>query len=67
MSVDPSISDDDWKWLRDRYGDFVLEEPAYARPLLEVRDTLNAFSGAEGRGEAVSVLRRRCLDRSRLA
>ncbi|MGQ2910049.1 MAG: hypothetical protein ACT6QU_19090 [Aliihoeflea sp.] len=37
-----AISDEDWQWLKERYGDFVLEEPAYAPKLLEVRDTLRA-------------------------
>lgn len=37
-----AISDEDWRWLRDRYGDFVLEEPGYAPKLLEIRDTLRA-------------------------
>ena len=36
------ISDEDWRWLRSRYGDFVLEEPEYAPRLLEIRDTLRA-------------------------
>ena len=33
------ISDADWRWLKDNYVDFVLEEPAYAPKLLALRDT----------------------------
>lgn len=47
-----AISDDDWRWLRNRYGDFVLEEPEYAPKLLEIRDTLIGIEQLD-RGEIV--------------
>lgn len=38
MPPDP-LSEADWRWLRDNFGDFVLEEPGYAPKLLARRDT----------------------------
>jgi hypothetical protein len=32
------LSADDWRWLRSRYGDFVIEEPDYAPALIEIRN-----------------------------
>lgn len=48
------ISEEDWLWLRDRYGDFVLEEPGYAPKLLEIRDTLIGIEQLD-RGEIVDL------------
>lgn len=34
------LTADDWRWLKSRYGDFVLEEPDYAPALIEIRNMI---------------------------
>jgi len=49
------ISDADWRWLRDEYGDFVLEEPGYAPKLLALRDKCSGTNKSTGALSSISV------------
>lgn len=54
MPPDP-ISDADWRWLRDNFGDFVLEEPGYAPKLLALRDTRLGTDKPSGTLSSISI------------
>ena len=54
MPPDP-ISDAAWRWLRDNFGDFVVEEPGYAPKLLALRDTRKGTDTSIGAVSSISV------------